>query len=152
MVMITLHSTNRLFSAREPGGKAPPHKDSHAICREVGEEVRRSTRLYLLVGLVLFCGTIATAAVATIPALDIGEHGFDKWDALLGLLIASFKASLVAAVFMHLNHERKFVYVFITLAAIHAVGFFVGTYWHYGNFTHDRFFYGEYRPDSERRP
>jgi caa(3)-type oxidase subunit IV len=48
--------------------------------------------------------------VATGPALDIGGHGFDVWDAVLGILIATTKATLVAAIFMHLNHEKKLIY------------------------------------------
>ncbi len=112
-----------------------------ADAHELEESVRKATRTYLLVGLILFCGTIATVAVATVPWLDVGDHGFDKWDAILGLFIASFKASLVAAVFMHLNHERAMVYFFIGLASIHAIGMFVGTYWHFADFVHDRFFF-----------
>lgn len=90
----------------------------------------------------LFCGTIATVAVATIPTLDVGAHGFDKFDALVGLAIAITKASLVAAVFMHLNHERRLVYWVILLGIIHAGGFFIGTAMHFANTTHDRYFYG----------
>ncbi|MGD7652356.1 MAG: cytochrome C oxidase subunit IV family protein [Verrucomicrobiales bacterium] len=74
------------------------------------EEIRKSVRIYLLVGLILFAGTVATVLVATVPWLDIGEHGFDMWDCILGLAIATTKASFVAAVFMHLNHEKKAVY------------------------------------------
>lgn len=105
-------------------------------------------RLYLVVGLVLFFGTAATVAVATVPWLDVGEHGFDKWDAILGLAIASFKASLVAMIFMHLNHERAFVYGIIVLAALHAIGMFVGTYWHFADFIHDRYFFGTPRMEN----
>jgi caa(3)-type oxidase subunit IV len=74
------------------------------------EAIRKSIRTYLLIGGILFAGTIITVMVATVPALDIGHHGFDIWDAILGLAIAATKASLVAAVFMHLNHEKKAVY------------------------------------------
>lgn len=74
------------------------------------EAVRKSIRTYLFVGAILFIGTIVTVLVATVPALDVGHHGFDKMDAILGLAIATTKASLVAAVFMHLNHEKKAVY------------------------------------------
>ena len=91
--------------------------DRHAI--------RRSMRLYLAVGLVLFCGTLATVAVSTVPWLDIGKHGFDPWDMALGLMIATFKASLVALIFMHLNHERRLVYFFATFAALHCTGMIV---------------------------
>ena len=74
------------------------------------EAIKKSIRTYLFVGSILFLGTIITVLVATVPALDIGKHGFDKWDAILGLTIASIKASLVAFIFMHLNHEKKAVY------------------------------------------
>lgn len=74
------------------------------------EAIKKSIRTYLFVGGVLFVGTVITVLVATIPALDVGRHGFDKWDAILGLAIASTKAFLVAYIFMHLNHEKKAVY------------------------------------------
>jgi caa(3)-type oxidase subunit IV len=77
---------------------------------ETPEAIHKSIRTYLIVGAILFAGTIITVLVATVPWLDVGHHGFDTMDALLGLAIATTKASLVAAVFMHLNHEKKAVY------------------------------------------
>lgn len=74
------------------------------------EAIRKSIRTYVIVGLVLFVGTALTWAVANVPALDVGDHGFDKWDAILGLCIACVKATFVAAIFMHLNHEKKGIY------------------------------------------
>jgi caa(3)-type oxidase subunit IV len=74
------------------------------------EAIKKSTKTYLLVFLALCIGTVVTVMVATIEALDVGDHGFDKWDAVLGILIATFKATLVALIFMHLNHEKKGVY------------------------------------------
>jgi cytochrome c oxidase subunit IV len=105
------------------------------------ESVRNSLRLYVIIGAALFIGTVATTAVATLPTLDLGGHGFDKWDAILGVAIAASKASLVAAVFMHLNHERPWVYALITLATIHAIGLFIGTYMHFADMTSDGYFY-----------
>lgn len=74
------------------------------------EAIKKSIRTYLFVGAILFVGTILTVAIATVPAFDVGAHGFDKWDCILGLTIAMIKATLVAAIFMHLNHERQSVY------------------------------------------
>jgi caa(3)-type oxidase subunit IV len=89
------------------------------------EAIRKSLRLYKMIGGVLFAGTIITVLVASVEALDIGEHGFDKWDMILGLTIATIKASLVAAIFMHLNHEKRLIYWLFGLgigAAICLVG------------------------------
>jgi caa(3)-type oxidase subunit IV len=74
------------------------------------EAIRKSIRTYLFVGGILFLGTIITVLVATVPAFDVGRHGFDAMDCILGLTIATVKASLVAFIFMHLNHEKKAVY------------------------------------------
>ena len=75
------------------------------------EAIKKSVRTYLFVGGILFIGTIITVLVATVPMLDVGQHGFDKWDCILGLTIATTKAFLVAFIFMHLNHEKKAVFV-----------------------------------------
>jgi caa(3)-type oxidase subunit IV len=74
------------------------------------EAIQKAKKTYLLVFGALLVGTVLTVLVATVPALDIGGHGFDMWDAVLGLCIATTKASLVAAIFMHLNHEKKLIY------------------------------------------
>jgi|SRR5687767_5425723 caa(3)-type oxidase subunit IV len=74
------------------------------------EAIKKAARLYLFIGFILFCGTGLTVLVATMPALDVGHHGFDVWDMVLGLSIATVKASLVALIFMHLNHERRLIY------------------------------------------
>lgn len=74
------------------------------------EAIKKSIKLYTIIGLVLFACTVLTVAVATVPALDVGEHGFDYKDAIIGIAIAALKASLVALIFMHLNHEKKMIY------------------------------------------
>jgi len=74
------------------------------------EEIKKHVKLYMLIGVTLFICTVLTVAVAKIEMLDFGERGFDTIDMVIGLLIASFKAGLVAFIFMHLNHEKKMIY------------------------------------------
>lgn len=74
------------------------------------DAIKKSLRAYLIIGAVLFVGTCLTVAVASFPQLDFGRRGFDRVDCVIGLFIASVKATLVAYVFMHLNHEKKAVY------------------------------------------
>lgn len=74
------------------------------------EEIKKHIKLYMLIGLILFGCTILTVAVAKLEWLDIGSRGFGTADMIVGLLIAAFKATLVALIFMHLNHEKKLIY------------------------------------------
>ncbi len=74
------------------------------------EEIKKSQKKYLFVGAALFIGTVVTVLVATVPFLDVGAHGFDHMDMWLGLAIATCKVSLVGYFFMHLNHEKPWVY------------------------------------------
>jgi caa(3)-type oxidase subunit IV len=77
----------------------------------------------------LFVFTVVTVAVATVPWLDFGEHGFDSKDAIIGLLIATFKATLVASIFMHLNHEKKTIYVVLLISAVMGIVLMFLTGW-----------------------
>jgi len=83
---------------------------AHSSELTTAQEIQKSKKVYLAVFGALLVGTVVTVLVATVEALDVGKHGFDKWDAVLGLFIATVKASLVAYIFMHLNHEKKAVY------------------------------------------
>lgn len=93
------------------------------------EEIKKAQKKYLLIGLILFVFTVVTVAVATVPALDFGRHGFDAMDAIIGLCIASVKATLVALIFMHLNHEKKSIYVFIVLGVLGGISLMGLTAW-----------------------
>jgi caa(3)-type oxidase subunit IV len=89
---------------------------------------------------VLFCGTLMTAAVAMLEPFDFGARGFDAADCAVGLLIASVKASLVALVFMHLNHEKRWIYFIAGLVAVHAAGMAILLALSEADVIHDRYF------------
>lgn len=106
------------------------------------EAIRKSIRMYMIVGAILFIGTVVTVAVATLPILDVGRHGFDMMDAILGLAIAATKASLVAAIFMHLNHEKKAVYWIFGSGIVFVIALFGLTALAKSDPIHDPLFYG----------
>ena len=93
------------------------------------EEIKTAQKKYLLIGLILFVFTVVTVAVATVPWLDFGEHGFDAQDAIIGLIIATIKASLVGAIFMHLSHEKKTIYVLIVIGILMGISLMGLTGW-----------------------
>lgn len=115
------------------------------------EAVQKSIRTYMFVGGVLFLGTIITVLVASVPWLDVGHHGFDVMDAILGLAIAATKASLVAAIFMHLNHEKKAIYWIFGSGIIFVIALFGLTALAKYDPIHDNFFYdGKPAPAVEK--
>jgi cytochrome c oxidase subunit 4 len=81
--------------------------------------VKKSIRTYLTIGaaLLVFTGiTVAANLVHLAMPLAI----------TVALIIASIKASMVAAVFMHLSHERRWIYGSLLLTvAFFAVLIFV---------------------------
>ena len=75
------------------------------------EEIQKHLKLYWKVGIILLVCTVLTVVVAWItPSITVG------------LLIATFKAGLVAAIFMHLNAEKLMIYKVM----VFTVFFFIG--------------------------
>ena len=65
--------------------------------------IKKSVRSYLMIGAALLVFTVVTVAA---NLLDLSVPAAIT----LALIIASIKATMVAAVFMHLNHEKRWVY------------------------------------------
>ncbi|MEZ5300030.1 MAG: cytochrome C oxidase subunit IV family protein [Verrucomicrobiales bacterium] len=76
------------------------------------EAIKKHIKTYLLVGATLF---VFTAITVWIAYIDLGTL---TRNITVGLLIASFKASLVALIFMHLNHEKGLIYKFLVFTTI----------------------------------
>ncbi len=74
------------------------------------EELASHKKAYTAVGLALGVLTVLTLALGYFHPFDLGVPGLDWTDVVIGLLIACLKSSLVALIFMHLNHERGLIY------------------------------------------
>jgi len=72
------------------------------------EEIKKETRVYVLVFVALAALTMITVAVSYLH-LSAGAA------IAVALLIAAVKGSLVAAFFMHLISERKLIYAVLIL-------------------------------------
>jgi cytochrome c oxidase subunit IV len=77
-------------------------------------EVKKSVRTYMLVGALLYVGTIITVAVNQV-------HLAVPLAITVALIIATVKGSAVASVFMHLSHEKRWIYGSLILT----VAFFI---------------------------
>ncbi|MGB3563363.1 MAG: cytochrome C oxidase subunit IV family protein [Thermoanaerobaculia bacterium] len=75
------------------------------------EEIKKETRVYVLVFVALAALTVITVAVST---LDLSVAA----SVAVALFIAAIKGSLVAAFFMHLISERKLILSVLILTLI----------------------------------
>ena len=78
------------------------------------EAVKKSVRTYMMIGAALLVFTGITVA-ANLLHLSV------PLAITLALIIASIKASMVASVFMHLSHEKQWIYGSLILT----VAFFI---------------------------
>ncbi len=84
------------------------------------EEIAKHKKAYIMVGALLFLGTVITWAVAVFA--EVGEPGLTAGDVFVGLTIATIKSTLVAMIFMHLNHEKVVIYKFLLFTFYFAFG------------------------------
>jgi cytochrome c oxidase subunit 4 len=73
--------------------------------------IKKSIRTYMMIGAALLAFTVITVA-ANLVHLPVAAA------ITVALIIASMKASMVAAVFMHLSHEKKWVYGSLLLTVV----------------------------------
>jgi len=85
-------------------------------------EVRRHVRGYLMVGATLLAITAVTVALSYV------NFGTQKANVAVALLVATFKAGLVAAIFMHLSAEKRLIYRVLIFTGFFVFGLFWLTY------------------------
>lgn len=66
-------------------------------------------------------------------ALSYFDFGSMQANIVIALIVASIKAGLVALIFMHLNHERRQIYVLLAFTTFFAFGLFFLTWLHYAD-------------------
>jgi cytochrome c oxidase subunit 4 len=74
-------------------------------------EVKKHIGTYLMIGAALLVCTVITVAANLV-------HLAVPLAITVALVIATFKASMVAAVFMHLSDEKKWIYGSLVLTAV----------------------------------
>ncbi len=74
------------------------------------EDMASHKKAYAAVGIALGVLTCVTVLLGVWRPFDFGHPGLDWRDVVAGLLVACVKSSLVALIFMHLNHERGLIY------------------------------------------
>ena len=75
------------------------------------EAIKKTIRTYVMIGVALFVFTGITVAVNQV-------HLAVPLAIAVALIIATMKGSMVASVFMHLSHERRWIYGALILTVI----------------------------------
>lgn len=83
------------------------------------EEIQKSVKKYLIIGGALIFFTIVTVGLSYV---ELPTHGLNI---IVGMILATFKASLVALIFMHLNHEKSVIYKVLAFTAVFAFVLFI---------------------------
>ncbi len=83
------------------------------------EEIQKSIKKYWVIGGALIVLTIITVALSF---YEMPTHGLNI---LVGMIVAAFKVSLVALIFMHLNHERTTIYKILAFTVVFALVLFL---------------------------
>jgi caa(3)-type oxidase subunit IV len=88
----------------------------------VAHNVSKHIRGYLLVGATLITFTAITVFLSYV------NFGTMKANVAVAMVVATFKAGLVAAIFMHLSNEKRMIYRILMFTAFFVLGLFFLTY------------------------
>lgn len=89
---------------------------------EYAHNVQKHVRGYLMVGATLLAFTAITVALSYV------NFGTQKANIAVAMLVATFKAGLVAAIFMHLAAEKRLIYRVLIFTGLFVFGLFWLTY------------------------
>ncbi|HEY0369405.1 MAG TPA: cytochrome C oxidase subunit IV family protein [Chthoniobacterales bacterium] len=104
-----------------PPDVSPVSHETEEYAHHVSSHVRK----YLMVGALLLTFTAVTVFLSYV------DFGSRKANMAIGMLVATVKAALVAAIFMHLSAEKKLIYRILLFTAFFVLGLFWLTYLHW---------------------
>ncbi len=82
------------------------------------EAIQKSIKWYIVIGTLLILLSGATVA------LSYWELPTHSLNILVGMILATIKATLVALIFMHLNHEKSLIYKILAFTVAFAIVLF----------------------------
>lgn len=113
-------------SAPETDADSKPHGHSDG---DHEHTIMNHAKPYFLVGGILLFFTLVTVWLSYVD-FDrlIGGHG---WNIIIAMVVATFKVSLVGAIFMHLKGEKKTIWRPLFFTAFFVTGLFLLTMLHF---------------------
>ena len=101
-----------------PVGTSPEAAHDEHVAHNISKHIRG----YLMVGATLITFTAITVFLSYV------NFGTMKANVAVAMLVATFKAGLVAAIFMHLSNEKRLIYRILVFTAFFVLGLFFLTY------------------------
>lgn len=83
------------------------------------EEIQKSIKKYLFIGAALM---VLSGLTVWLSYVELPTHSLNI---IVGMILATIKASLVALIFMHLNHERPLIYKVLAFTVVFVLALFV---------------------------
>lgn len=83
------------------------------------QEIHKAVRKILWIGGIL---TVCTGLTVWLSYVELPTH---HDNIIVGMILATIKAALVALVFMHLNHESKLIYKILAFTTVFALAIFL---------------------------
>jgi len=83
------------------------------------EAIYQAIKKIKIIGWVLAVFTVITVG------LSYWELPSHSWNIIVGMIVATFKAALVALIFMHLNHEAKLIYKILAFTVAFVLALFL---------------------------
>jgi caa(3)-type oxidase subunit IV len=117
----------------DPHPTSPAPADSHATAHDPQDphaaahahEIEHHIWMYWKVGFILLAFTLITVGLSYVDFDKwLGGHG---WNMKIGLVVATFKVSLVMAIFMHLKEERSTIWRVLYFTFFFVAGLFLLT-------------------------
>ena len=105
------------IAAHDTAAHSGDHHDHHDVSKHV--------RKYLMVGALLLVFTLITVGLSYV------DFGSVKANIAIGMAVATFKAALVALIFMHLSAEKQLIYRILIFTGFFVLGLFWLTYLHW---------------------
>ena len=102
--------------------------DPHAPPANV-HEIEHHIGLYWKIGGILLLFTLITVGLSYVDLDRIMHHG----NMIIGMIVATFKVSLVMAIFMHLKEEKSTIWRFLYFTFFFVAGLFLLTLFHFAD-------------------
>jgi caa(3)-type oxidase subunit IV len=99
---------------------AGAHADPHAVPHDA-HHIAAHVRMYWMIGAALLALTVVTVGLSYV---DFGSH---TRNVIVGMIVATFKVGLVAAIFMHLKGEKPTIWRFLYFTVFFFAGLFLLT-------------------------